>query len=57
MSPLPIPPITLEDELQMTQIVSSAGGSIQDLNTLRQNIEMLKGGGLASLAKPAKVTQ
>lgn len=55
MLPLPTPPVTLEDELQMTKVVSTAGGSIQDLNTLRQNIEVLKGGGLARIAKPSKV--
>lgn len=53
--PLPTRPVTLEDELQMTKVVSTAGGSIQDLNTLRQNIEVLKGGGLARIAKPSKV--
>ena len=53
--PLPTPPVTLEDELQMTKVVSTAGGSIQDLNTLRQNLEVLKGGGLAKIAKPSKV--
>lgn len=53
--PLPTPPLTLAEELVMTKIVSTAGGSIEDLNNLRQNIEVLKGGGLARIAKPAKV--
>ncbi|KAL4226896.1 hypothetical protein ACF0H5_014874 [Mactra antiquata] len=53
--PSPIPPITLSDELEMTKVVSTHGGSIHDLNVLRQNIEILKGGGLAAKAKPAKV--
>ncbi|XP_053378063.1 glycerate kinase-like [Mercenaria mercenaria] len=53
--PSPIPPLTLQDELEMTGIVSRSGGSIQDLNVLRQNLESLKGGGLAQKAKPASV--
>lgn len=53
--PSPIPPVTLQDELEMTRIVSRSGGSIQDLNVLRQNLESLKGGGLAEKAKPALV--
>ncbi|WAR25580.1 GLCTK-like protein, partial [Mya arenaria] len=53
--PSPIPPVTLDDLIQLTYVVQGAGGSIGELNTLRQNVEQLKGGGLARIAKPAKV--
>ena len=54
--PCPEPPISLEDELEMTDILSKHGASIQQLNILRQNIETLKGGGLAELSRPASVS-
>ncbi|XP_071163260.1 glycerate kinase-like isoform X1 [Mytilus edulis] len=53
--PLPIPPVTLEEELELTQILSKNGATIDELNILRKNIEVLKGGGLAKQAFPAKV--
>ena len=36
-------------------MIPNLTGTIQDLNVLRQNLETLKGGGLAELAKPATV--
>ena len=53
--PSPIPPVTLADVIAMTKVVQGAGGSIDQLNTLRQNVERLKGGGLGRMAKPAQV--
>ena len=53
--PSPIPPITLHDALELADILSKHGATIQELNYVRQNIEILKGGGLAQIAKPARV--
>ncbi|XP_052822778.1 glycerate kinase [Octopus bimaculoides] len=53
--PTPCLPITLEDEIILTKLMSSHGATITQLNTIRQNIEHLKGGGLAHLAYPAQV--
>uniref|UniRef100_A0A0B6ZWQ3 Glycerate kinase n=1 Tax=Arion vulgaris TaxID=1028688 RepID=A0A0B6ZWQ3_9EUPU len=53
--PSPKPPITLEDMLSLTRLMSKSGSSIIQLNTVRKEIEMLKGGGLAKLAQSAKV--
>ncbi|KAJ8302193.1 hypothetical protein KUTeg_021180, partial [Tegillarca granosa] len=55
LQPLPCPPITLEDELEITKTLSRNGASITELNVVRKNIEILKGGGLVQAAYPAKV--
>ncbi|XP_071960134.1 glycerate kinase-like isoform X2 [Antedon mediterranea] len=53
--PLPVDPVTLNDKLQATKILARSGATIQELNTVRKKLSKLKGGGLARLAKPAKV--
>ncbi|GAB1598179.1 glycerate kinase-like [Argonauta hians] len=53
--PSPCLPITLEEEIAVTKLMSLNGATITQLNTVRQNIESLKGGGLAHLAYPAQV--
>ncbi|KAK6994864.1 glycerate kinase [Biomphalaria glabrata] len=52
--PTPEPPVTLDDMLTVTKLMSRAGATIIDLNTVRKQIDILKGGGLAELAWPAK---
>ena len=53
--PLPISPVTLGEEMELTKLMSNSGATIDELNILRKNIEVLKGGGLAKQAKPAQV--
>ncbi|KAH9518897.1 hypothetical protein Btru_008601 [Bulinus truncatus] len=53
--PAPEPPVTLDDMLCVTRLMSLAGASIIDLNTVRKQIDLLKGGGLVELAWPAKM--
>ena len=53
--PSPIPPITLEDMGATTRVLQGHGATIQQLNLVRKHTELLKGGGLAKLALPAKV--
>ncbi len=54
--PSPVPPITLQEIAQATKVLQSHGATIQQLNLVRKHMEILKGGGLAKLALPAKVT-
>ncbi len=43
----PIPGVTLEDKQQVTRLLSAAGASIEELNTVRRELSLVKGGGLA----------
>ena len=54
----PSPPenITLEELNKMTKTLAYSGAAMPDVNTIRKNIEILKGGGIVKHAKPAKVS-
>lgn len=54
--PAPIPPISLQNKLDVTRKLAAAGATIQELNTVRRALSFLKGGGLAHCAHPAQVT-
>ena len=51
--PMPAPGITLEEKQQVTQLLLRCGATIQEINTLRKHLSLLKGGGLAKRAYPA----
>ncbi|XP_048462574.1 glycerate kinase isoform X2 [Rhincodon typus] len=53
--PAPIPPITLEEKQYLTKQLAAKGATIQELNTVRKMLSVLKGGGLARAAYPAQV--
>ncbi|KAI4900619.1 hypothetical protein NFI96_011554 [Prochilodus magdalenae] len=53
--PAPIPPITLQEKQDVTRRLAAAGATIQELNTVRRSLSLLKGGGLARCAYPAQV--
>ncbi|XP_077582231.1 glycerate kinase [Stigmatopora nigra] len=53
--PAPIPPISLQEKLDVTRKLAAAGATIQELNTVRRAFSLLKGGGLARCAHPAQV--
>ncbi|XP_062979447.1 glycerate kinase [Elgaria multicarinata webbii] len=53
--PAPIPPVTLEEKGTLTRLLASKGATIQELNTIRKALSLLKGGGLARAAYPAQV--
>ncbi|NXP10202.1 GLCTK kinase, partial [Thinocorus orbignyianus] len=53
--PAPIPPILLKEKEKLTKMLASRGATIQELNTVRKTLSLLKGGGLARLAYPAQV--
>lgn len=54
--PAPVPPISLQEKLDVTRKLAAAGATIQELNTVRRALSFLKGGGLAQCAHPAQVT-
>ncbi|CAL1548504.1 unnamed protein product [Lymnaea stagnalis] len=55
LCPSPYPQITLEELFQVNQLLTRNGASKRELNIVCKNIEVLKGGGLAKHAEPAKV--
>ena len=52
----PTPPITVEELRQLTALMSRNGATIHQLNTVRKQVEQLKGGKLAKLASPSTVS-
>jgi glycerate 2-kinase len=51
--PLPVPGVTLEEKQVVTRLLLRCGATIQEINTLRKHLSLLKGGGLAKRAFPA----
>lgn len=51
----PAPGITLDDLQRLTALLLACGASINEINTLRRHLDILKGGGLAHLAAPSAV--
>ena len=55
LTPAPVPPITLADKQAVTRLLLAAGATINQLNTVRKHLSLLKGGQLARAAAPARV--
>jgi hydroxypyruvate reductase len=51
----PVPPIEIGNLKKLTQDLLRSGADIGEINTVRKHVSVLKGGGLARLAAPAKV--
>jgi len=51
----PIPPIRLDEIAYVTQLLTGLGCDIKELNIVRKQLSLVKGGGLARLAYPAQV--
>jgi len=47
--------VTLGELVKVTRLLARSGATIHQLNTLRKHLELMKGGGLAKAAFPAKV--
>lgn len=54
--PAPAPGLTLSDEAEAARRLLASGASIDQMNLVRQHLSTLKGGGIARLAWPARVT-
>ncbi|MGA2954416.1 MAG: glycerate kinase [Thermodesulfobacteriota bacterium] len=51
--PYPRDGITLEEKQSTTNLLLSCGATIQEINTLRKHLSVIKGGGLAKIVYPA----
>ncbi|HZY64373.1 MAG TPA: glycerate kinase [Rubrobacteraceae bacterium] len=49
----PAPPVTLDDLKKLTSDLLRSGADIEEINTVRKHVSVLKGGGLVELAHPA----
>jgi len=55
LAPAPTDSITLTEKQDVTRILLNAGSSIGELNAVRKHLSVLKGGGMARLAYPARL--
>lgn len=53
--PAPVNGVTLEDKIQVTDLLLRSGATIQEINTVRKHLSRIKGGQLARAAWPAQV--
>lgn len=49
----PTPPLEIEDLQKLTSDLLKSGADIEEINTVRKHVSVLKGGGLVALAHPA----
>jgi glycerate-2-kinase len=47
LMPLPAEPVTLEDKIEITRMLLKSGATIDEMNTVRKHLSMIKGGWLA----------
>jgi glycerate 2-kinase len=55
LMPAPPPGITLGDKIQATRLLSAAGANIEQLNAVRAQLSMVKGGGLARACRAGRL--
>jgi hydroxypyruvate reductase len=53
--PAPVPDISLDDKIRVTQLLSAAGADIEQLNTVRRPLSLVKGGGLARACRAGRL--
>ena len=51
----PVDGVTLTDKRQLTDSLLRSGANINEMNTVRKHLSLVKGGGLARLAMPADI--
>ena len=51
----PVEGIELADKIALAELVAAAGGNIEQLNTIRQTISSVKGGGLAAACRARRI--
>jgi hydroxypyruvate reductase len=52
---LPVPPVTLAEKMQVNRLLLASGLTIGDMNRVRRRLSLVKGGGLARAAGPARL--
>lgn len=52
---LPMPPLTLNEKMQVNRLLLASGLTIEDINKVRRRLSLVKGGGLARAVAPARL--
>lgn len=55
LMPMPRPPLTIDDVVAVDKTLLRSGLTIDDMNRVRRRLSLIKGGGLAEAAHPAKI--
>jgi hydroxypyruvate reductase len=55
LMPAPAPGISLEQKIAVTRLLSAAGANIEQLNTVRRHLSLVKGGGLARACRAGRL--
>lgn len=55
LMPAPCEGISLAEKQKVTRLLLGAGASIEEINAVRKHLSLLKGGGMARLAAPARL--
>ena len=53
--PAPVPGVSLNDKIRIARVLSAAGATIVDLNTVRSQLSLMKGGGLAHACRAGRM--
>ena len=51
----PAPPMTLDEKIEVNQLLLKSGLAIKDMNRVRRRLSLVKGGALARLVAPARL--
>jgi glycerate 2-kinase len=53
--PAPPPAVSLQEKMAVTRMLLGCGADIGEINSVRKHLSLLKGGGMARLADPARI--
>jgi glycerate-2-kinase len=54
--PAPVPPVSLSDKQRTTRLLLNSGANIQEINTVRKHLSLIKGGRLAASTQATIIT-
>jgi hydroxypyruvate reductase len=55
LMPAPVPSISLDDKVQLARLLAAAGANIEQINVVRRQLSLVKGGGLARACRAGQL--